>query len=194
MKLYESLGEETTWLTEMSPLTIRIRKSMIYLPGALLDAERAMDINAPNEGLMFVLELQTRKIHKDLLECLEDYKAHVVRTSMASPPESELALRRELFGSALECLCIYKRILAALCDEERPQLETENQVLAALIFDLQDQPSVQHSWLYKEAEYGVASIMRLTRESWEESSTGLSPQHNRVASCKRWAEFTDFFH
>jgi hypothetical protein len=207
MKLYESFAVDTPpWLMERSHLTIRIRKQMLYLPGMIKDVTRAIDVALPYDGgLLFVLELQLRKIHQgmrflitgvplisltmlsDLLDALEDYKSHVVRTSMLAPPETELSLRRELFGSALECLCFHKRMLATLCDPDRPKLESEVQALALLLVEMA--PSGRHSWLYRRVEQGVVSIMQVTRSAWEEDTTGLSVSGKRAASHKRWKAF-----
>jgi hypothetical protein len=176
MALYESLIQETPWLTDRSEIVIRIRMRILSLTSVLPAVTAALnpDIDARDEGTLLTLELKARETHAAILQHLESYKAHVVRTSMAHAPQSELALRREVFGTALEVLCVYKRILASFCDGERFQLENEAQALAALIFDLQKQPAPRHSWIYSAHEKGVAAVIQVTKGEWERDLSGLS--------------------
>lgn len=194
MRLYESLIEETPWLTDRSPVIIHTRMRMLPLCSMLPDTTEAMNPDTYDEGLIMTLELKARQHHKELLRCLEDYKSHVVRMSMTNVPESELSLRREVFGTALECLCVYKRILGAFCEAERLNLETETQALAVLILDLQNQPAPKHSWLYSTHEKGVAAAVQLTRESWERDVSHATPREKRIAACERWHEFNSYLH
>lgn len=194
MRLYESLIEETPYLTDRSAVVIRIRIRMLSLASMLCETTKAMDPSTYDEGLLLVLELKVREIHHGLLKALEDFKAYIFRMSMASAPESELALRREIFGTALECLCVYKRILASFCEDERLQLEKEAQQLAVAIMELQKQPAPRHSWIYSSHEKGVAASIQLTREDWERDLSDATPEEKRIAACRRWREFNSYLH
>ena len=193
--LYKSLAVETTWLTDRSPLTIRIRLQMLHMPGMLILISNLLDHGTQyNEEAALSLELKVRKIHQELLECLATYKAHVLRTSLAKPPDSEISMRRELLGSTVESLCMYKRMLAALCEDERLYLETEVQALAAFLPDLQYQSSSRYAWIYAHLEQDLASIMQASRPEWEEDLIGQSITAKRAATCKRWHMFRGYMH
>ncbi|TKA79030.1 hypothetical protein B0A55_03153 [Friedmanniomyces simplex] len=168
--LYTSLSLESNFLTDRSPLAVSLRVTMFELPGIWHDVGEAInDANFYDDWPLSALEARCRKAHKELLDWLEQYKAHCVRLSLAQPPASELSLRRELFGSALECLAIVKRLLCTVCEAERRSLEVETQVLAHLILDLQKQPSPKHSWLFSGHEVGVAYTVLLTKDQWEQN-------------------------
>lgn len=132
-----------------------------------------------------------RNSHKAFLEWLEDYKAHCVRLSFAQPPPWELALRRELFGAAMECLVIVKRLLATVCELDRCSLEVETQALAHLILDLQKQPSPKHSWLFSGHEVGVAYTVLLTKDQWEEDVSRRQPDDQKLASRMRYNNWSN---
>lgn len=194
MKVYESLIEDTPWLTERSEIVIRIRMRMLGLASMLPKTTKAMDPNTYDGGLMLVLELKAREIHHGLIKALEEFKTYVLGNSMVHVPESELTLRREIFGTALECLCIYKRILASFCEEERLQLEKEAQEMAVAMMKLQDQPAPRHSWIYSTHEKGVAASIQLTGDAWKEDLSDKSASERRLAACKRWNEFNSYLH
>lgn len=125
-------------------------------------------------------------MHKELLDWTEDYKAHCVRLSLATPPKLEISMRRELFGTSIECLIITKRLLASVCEADRVKLEAETQALCHLIFDLQKQPSPKHSWLFTGHETGVAYTVTATRDQWEEDVSGLDEMEQRLAARQRY--------
>lgn len=169
MELYSSLQQDTKFLTDRSALAIQVRLAMFKIPGLWRNVGEV--VNSPGYCIcapMDSLETECRKAHKSLIDWLEDYKSHCVRLSLAWLPASELALRRELFGSAVECLIIVKRLLATVCDSDRQSMELETQALAHLLLDLQKQPSPSHSWLFSGHEVGVAYTMLLTKHQWEE--------------------------
>lgn len=154
-ELYHSLAIDSDVLTDRSPLTIRIRSVMLMLPDLWHHVEQA--VRGPglfDDDVLKALASRLRDVHRTILAWTEDYKAHCVRWSLVSPPQSELAMRRELLGSSLECLVILKRLLASVADEERLQLEVECQALAVLLLDLQKQPSSKHSCLFSGHEVG----------------------------------------
>ncbi|KAK4549580.1 hypothetical protein LTR36_006577 [Oleoguttula mirabilis] len=186
-ELYASMTQESHFLTDRSALSIQVRLAFFILPGLWHDVGEC--VNSAEYfscGPLTLLESRCRKAHRKLLDWLEDYKAHCVRLSFAQLPPSELALRRELFGSALECLAIVKRLLATVCDTERRSLEVETQALAHLVLDLQKQPAPKHSWLFSGHEVGVAYTMLLTKSQWEENvSRGESDSH-KMASRTRY--------
>ncbi|KAK3115694.1 hypothetical protein LTR53_004710 [Teratosphaeriaceae sp. CCFEE 6253] len=187
IKLYIGLGVETNFLTERSPLAIQLRLTMFELPGVWHDVGEA--INSPeffNDWPLTSLEARCRKAHRELLDWLEQYKAHCVRLSLAQPPASELSLRRELFGSALECLAIVKRLLSTVSEPDRRSLEVETQALAHLILDLQKQPSPKHSWLFSGHEVGVAYTVLLTKDQWEEAVPRREPHDCKVGTMTRY--------
>jgi hypothetical protein len=190
MGLYESLAEETPHITERSPLVIRIRKALLRTSGMLLETSRALTAEGQNDpGLLLTLELRIREVHHDVVNCVEEYKGYVGWTSLTGPPESTFDVGREAFGSALECFCVYKRMLAALCETDRRRLEAECQLLAVFILQAHSRPSARQSWVYTGLEHGVALVIQTTRSSWEEDVTGQSALEQRLASRKRWHTF-----
>lgn len=195
MRLYESLIEDDPLhLTDRSEVVIRLRMRMLGLSSMLPDVTDAMDPDFPDSGQQLTLELKARETHAALLKCLESYKAHVIRTSMTAVPQSELALRREIYGTALEVLCVYKRILASFCEPERLPLESEAQALAARLLELQTQPAPRHSWIYTEQEKGVAEVVLVTKEEWERDLSGLGFEERWRAACERWRRFNRYIH
>jgi hypothetical protein len=133
-----------------------------------------------------------RAIHYDLLSCLEDYKAYTARTPSISPSESVLASGSGTSETILGCLCVYKYMLAALCEAEELHLEAECQALVVLSLEAHKQPVVKHSWLHTELGHSVAPILQHTRPSWEKDSTGRSTLDQRMASRKGWQTFRGY--
>jgi hypothetical protein len=159
----------------------------------LVDTSRALSVEGQHDpGLLLTLELKIRQIHRDLLECVKEYKAYIVRTSLTCQTDLASDVGREAFGSALESLCVYKRMLAALCENDRLHLETECQALAVLMLQLHEQPMARQSWVYTGLENGVALVMQATRSSWEEDLTGQSALEQRLTSRKRWQTFRGY--
>ncbi|KAK3645783.1 hypothetical protein LTR56_008970 [Elasticomyces elasticus] len=185
--LYTSLTIESNFLSERSPLAISLRVTMFELPGIWHDVGEAVNgTDFYSDWPLAALEARCRKAHQELLAWLEQYKAHCVRLSLAQPPASELSLRRELFGSALECLAIVKRLLCTVCESDRRNLEVETQALAHLILDLQKQPSPKHSWLFSGHEVGVAYTVLLTKDQWEENVDRRDAHDKKVATKTRY--------
>ncbi|KXL43060.1 MAG: hypothetical protein FE78DRAFT_72870 [Acidomyces sp. 'richmondensis'] len=120
-------------------------------------------------------------VHVDMASL--EKRCRIVHTRV---PESELALRRELFGSAMECLVVVKRLLATVCEPDRRSLETETQALAHLIIDLQAQPSPKYSWLFSGQEVGVAHTALLTKDSWEEDMSDKNLNEQNLATRVRY--------
>jgi hypothetical protein len=161
----------------------------------LPDVTDAMDPDFPDSGQQLTLELKARETLAAILNCLEAYKAHVIRTSMSTVPQSELVLRREIYGTALETLCIYKRVLASFCEAERLQLESETQALAVQLLELQTQPAPRHSWIYSMQEKGVAAVVQMTREEWErEIPPNVGVDERWRTACERWRRFNRYIH
>jgi hypothetical protein len=199
MRLYESMiQDDTPWLTDRSGVVIRIRMCILKICSTLVDAAQAINPDPKNahdqEALLFTAELKARQNHSALVKALEEYKSHVLRTSMAPAPQSELALRREVYGTALESLCVYKRVIASFCEPERLALESEVQALASQTLELQTLPAPQHSWLYTEHEKGVAEVIRVTRAEWEADLSGVGVEVRRKVACERWARFNAYLH
>jgi hypothetical protein len=196
IKLYESLAEETPSLTERSPLVIRIRKALLYSSGMFIDTSWALSAEGQTDpGFILTLELKIRAIHHDLLNCLEDYEAYVIHTPLTSPVKLAPV---GVFGTALQCLCVYKRMLAALCEADRMRLENECQELAGLLLQRHKHPSTRYSWMNADLEHGVALMLQKTRTSWQEDLTDQTAAQQRLASRKRWEDFrgctTEYFH
>jgi len=207
MALYESLIDfKTPHLTDRSEVVVRLRMRILGLSSMLPDVTDALDPDVPPDsasdpdqqltGQLLTLELKARDTHAALLTCLEAYNSHVLRTSLSPIPQSELALRREVYGTALETLCIYKRILASFCEAERVELEGEAQVVAARIMELQTQPAPRHSWIYSAQEKGVAAVVLGTREEWEREgdSSEVGGEERWRAGCERWRRFNRWIH
>lgn len=138
-----------------------------------------------DEDAVAELEFRCRTLHDELLDWTEDYKAHCVRLSLATPTEQEISMRRELFGTSIECLILAKRLLATMCEAERIKLESETQALAHFIFDLQKKPSPKHSWLFTGHETGVSYTILSTREQWEEE-VAPSEMEQKLATRQRY--------
>jgi len=159
-------------------------------PGLWHDVEQLiMGPQLFDELAVMQSEKLCRTMHDELLEWTEDYKAHCVKMSLATPTPKELAMRRELFGTSLECLVLVKRLLATVCGEERLKLEQDVQALAHLIFDLQKQPSPKHSWLFTSHEVGVAYTAVITRDEWESGDVSTTLYDKKLAARARYAEW-----
>lgn len=190
MRLYESMiRDDSPWLTDRSGVVVRLRMQVLKICSTLVDATQAIVRDEKNTA-----EQEARQNHSALVKALEDYKSHILRTSMAPAPQSELTLRREVYGTALECLCVYKRVIASFCEGERLVLESEVQALADQTFELQTLPAPRHSWLYTEHERGVAEVVRLTRGEWEADLSGVGVEVRRRVACERWVIFNGFLH
>lgn len=198
MHLYESMiQDDTPWLTDRSSVVVRLRMQILRICSTLVDATQAIDPDTnttDQEALCFTAELKARQNHSALVKALEEYKSHILRTSMAPSPQAELALRREVYGTALECLCVYKRVIASFCEPERLVLESEVQALADQMLELQTLPAPRHSWLYTEHEKGVAEVIRVTRAEWEVDLSGVNVEVKRRFASERWARFNAHLH
>jgi hypothetical protein len=186
-ELYKSLTQEKDFLDDRSALTINLRSLMFPMSGLWHDVGKA--VTGPqlfDDDTLASLAYRCRKLHKEGIDWMEEYKAHCVRLSLSTPPPEEIAMRRELFGSALECLILAKRLLATVCDDEREGLEAETQALAHLILNLQKQPSTKHSWLFSGHEVGIAYTAILTKDQWDGSYTCESEEERRLAIRKRY--------
>lgn len=187
MRLYESVIHDTKHLHERSSLTIDIRKYMLPVPGLWHDVDLA--INGPdlfNDAVLNTLKKRCLMTQRNLLQWTEDYKNHCVRVSLTSPSESELGLRRELFGTSLEGLILVKRLIATVCDKEREQLEIEVQALAQLLLDLQETSSPKYSWLFSGHEVGIAKVAIHTKGEWEGRIEYSSEEERRLATRNRY--------
>lgn len=191
--LYESLILDTKYLHDRSTLTISIRILMFPLPGlwhdmgVVVNSEQLFDDEA-----MRALEERSRELQQKCLAWMEDYKSHCVRMSLLSPPPQELALRRELFGTSLECLMLLKRLIATVCDADREQLEVEGQALAHLLLELQEQPSPGFSWLFSGHEVGIAYATIHTKEEWAGSFFYGTEEERRLAQRNRFNAWSAF--
>lgn len=117
-----------------------------------------------------VAELATRAeaLQDELYKWIEDYKVHCVRMSLVMPTKKDIATRREIFGTSLECLILTKRLIATVQDSARIRLESEVQAIANAIVELQQQPPSENSWLFTGHETDVAHAAQNTRGSWME--------------------------
>lgn len=89
----------------------------------------------------------------------------------------------------MECLILVKRLLATVCDADRPQLEIEVQALAHLILDLQKQPSPKHSWLFTGHETGVTYTVQATHDQWEEPAP-VEEMDRKLAARRRYVTWS----
>lgn len=186
-ELYASMAQTSPFLTDRSTLAIQVRLAFFHLPGLWHDVGECVNgVEYLRCVPLTALEVRCRQLHKEMLDWLENYKTHCVRLSMVPLPSSEPALRRELFGSALECLAIVKRLLATVCEADRSSLETETQALAHLILDLQKQPSPKRAWLFSNHEVGVAYTILLTKDQWEEDLSCRDHHTQKMASRARY--------
>ena len=193
MELYTSLAEETTDLTDRSPLVIRIRKGDVFASGLFVDTSKALSAEGQSDpGFLLALELRIRAIHHELLNCLEEYNAYVGRTASTRSQGPRSIIEQGALGRVLTCLCVYKRILAALCESDRLRLEAECQALVVLIRQAHERYSASHSWIHTEVESGVAFIMQQTSPAWAEDLRAHSFADQRLASLKRWEVFRGY--
>jgi hypothetical protein len=193
IELYTSLAEETDNLTDRSPLVIRIRKADVFASGLFVGTSQALSAEGQSDpDFLLALELKIRAIHHQLLRCLEEYNVHMIRTASTSSQGSRSIVEQGAYGTCLTCLCVYKRMLAALCEDDRLRLEAECQALVVLIRQAHEQTSARHSWLHTEAEYSVAFIMRRTGPSWAEDLRGETLAEQRLASRNRWEVFRGY--
>ncbi|KAK6422629.1 hypothetical protein LTR95_016640 [Oleoguttula sp. CCFEE 5521] len=190
ISLYESLAEETSDLTDRSPVVIRMRIALLHSPGMIAATSRALSSKGQcDPDTLLALELKTRELHQDVLDCIEEYKDRLLRTTLTGRPEKQSATGREALGSALECLGLYKRMLAALSEPDRLVLEVECQAVALTILQMSEQPLGRQSWVHTGIEHGVALAIQETRKSWEEDLCDQSWLEQRLASRKRWHIF-----
>ncbi|KAK0936027.1 hypothetical protein LTR29_012399 [Friedmanniomyces endolithicus] len=193
--LYTSLSLGSDILTDRSPLAISLRVTMFELPGIWHDVGELVNGAASCEGrLSSAIEARCRQSHQQLLDWLAQYKAYSIRFSFTQSPPSELSIRRELYGSALECLAIVKRLLCTVCEPERRPLEVETQTVAHLLLDLQKQPGPAHSWLFSGHELGVAYTILLTTDQWAETPTGRDSHDARIAVRTRYNDWCNILH
>jgi hypothetical protein len=186
MDLYRSLAQDKDYLDDRSPLTVNLRAIMFSLPGLWHDVGDV--VTGPqlfDDDALTRLASRCREVHQKYIDWMEDYKSHCVKLSLTTPPQSEIEMRRELFGASLECLVLVKRFLATVYDRERVKLETETQALAHLILDLQKQPSSSHSWLFSGHEVGIAYTAMLTKDQWEGHYTYESEEERKLATRTR---------
>ncbi|KAJ3544823.1 hypothetical protein NM208_g2851 [Fusarium decemcellulare] len=191
MEIYQSLVQDSDHLTERSALAIAIRSQMIMLPRLWHDIDNA--VQGPelfNEEVLNSLRARCHIAHQNFLLWMEDYKAHCVTMSLSSPSPQELATRRELYGTAIECLMIVKRLLAAIDDDKRQALEKETQALAKSLLNLHNQPSPKHSWLFAGHEVSVAQSIVMTKEQWGEPFLYTSEYEKKLASRARYTFWT----
>lgn len=191
-ELYKSIIQEKDFLDDRSALTVNLRCLMFPMSGLWHDVGKV--ITGPklfDDEALATLAYRCRKLHKEDIDWMEEYKAHCVRLSLATPPPEEIAMRRELFGAALECLILVKRLLATVCDDERERLETETQALAHLILDLQKQPSTKHSWLFAGHEVGIAYSAILTKDQWDGTCAYASDEERRLAIRDRYSSWNN---
>ncbi|OQO09868.1 hypothetical protein B0A48_04220 [Cryoendolithus antarcticus] len=190
ISLYESLAEETSDLTDRSPVVIRMRIALLHSPGMIAATSRALSSKGQcDPDMLLALELKTRELHQDVLDCIEEYKDRLLRTTLTGRPEKQSTTGREALGSALECLGLYKRMLAALSEPDRLALEIECQAVALTMLQMSDQPLGRQSWVHTGIEHGVALAIQETRKSWEENLSDQSWLEQRLASRKRWQTF-----
>ncbi|KAK6440454.1 hypothetical protein LTR95_003320 [Oleoguttula sp. CCFEE 5521] len=191
--LYESLAEETSNLTDRSPIVIRIRIALVHSSGMIAATSRALSGRGQcNPDMLLALELKVRELHQDVLDCIEEYKDRLLRTTLAGSPGKQSAIGREALGSALESLSVYKRMLAALSEPDRLVLETECQAVALIMLQMSEQPLGRQSWVYTGIEHGVALAIQETRVSWEENLCDRSWLEQRLASRERWHIFRGY--
>lgn len=132
------------------------------------------------------LTKRCREARLGYLDSLKAYKAHVLRTAFTQPSPSELALRREFYGLAHEGLILVLRLQASVCDAKRLSLEAEVLSAAQIIFEMQDQPLPQHSWLFSGHELGVAQLAVETSEQFTEDVSAQSWKDQRLAMRRRY--------
>lgn len=143
-----------------------------------------------NNEMMARIKSRCHKAHEALLDWMEDYKTHCVRSSLTMPSPQELAMRRELLGIGVECLAVVKRLLITTNDKNRERLEPEAQATARSILVLQEQDSQKHSWLFTGHEVGIAHSVISTKEDWGPPYTYGSQYETKLASRARYVTWS----
>ncbi|KAJ5217236.1 hypothetical protein N7468_010244 [Penicillium chermesinum] len=192
MELYQSLDTGSDTLTERSSLAISIRSLMIRLPNLWHDIDSAT--KGPglfDEKLQTSLNFRCQEMHQALVSWMEDYKTYCARTSVLSPSDQELSVRRELYGTALECLIVVKRLFATVSVDQSPELESDVQALVQSLLDLQKQPGPKHSWLFMGHEMGVTQGVLLTRSQWQCFPFYSSPRERKLAVRERYIDWVE---
>lgn len=137
------------------------------------------------------LRLRVEDMHSGMLRWIEEFNAHCISMALQLSSEQELVTRRELYGTALECLSVVKRLLATVDIENLRSLEEEVQNLAYTILDLHERPSPSHSWIFMAHESGVARSLLATQEDWLVSGSYSSVYQEKLASRVRYVRWTE---
>lgn len=189
-KICFQYSKESTWLGSRHPLVVFTRLTEARLPGLMVDVTTFV-VSGEVFDMTAVVPLQKRckGLHEELLKCLEDYKDHLVSTSLLPPPQLEIDFRRELIGGITECLLVAKRLVAATHENQRLRLENEAQALALLLLDMQRGPTPRYAWIFTGIELGLVNCMKVTRELWEEDVSQKTSEEQRAAAVTRWIAF-----
>ncbi|KAF2718395.1 hypothetical protein K431DRAFT_230947 [Polychaeton citri CBS 116435] len=185
------IDPDEPFLTDRSELTIKLRMHLSSIPSFFQEIVRTvMGPELFNPIRMLELRRRAQGFTRHLMDWDREYKDYCVRNSFRQASDDELSLRRELFGSAMECLTIQKRVLAVVDDDERLNIEVEVQALAKLITSMQEGlPS--HSWLFVGHEINVAHLVTKTRAEWEETMDDATQEEKLLATRKRFARFME---
>ncbi|KAF7563739.1 hypothetical protein G7046_g424 [Stylonectria norvegica] len=190
-KVHRSFADVSDKMTERSPLAIAIRSEMFQLPGLWHDIDVVVaDIGQFNEDFRAAVGARCQEAHENLLSWMEDYKTQCMARSLVPTSLKELGLRRELYGTALECTMVVKRLFSTIQVEKLQILESQVQELARSLVDLQHQPAPKHSWLFAGHEIGVAQSIFLTKEEWKGTFSHDSVHEERMAARLRYSNWT----
>ena len=190
--LLMAYAQDTTWLTIRSSLTVKTRISEAPLPGLISDMHDAFVNDTIYEvKTIEVLRQTCLQVKADLESCLRDYKNHLFRTALLETPSSELAARREVFGSMMESYCILKRLMAALYPDDAVKHQEETETLIVRLEDLQRIPTGRDDWLFNGHELGVVKCLQLCAEMWRIPRESLSEAEHRELAYQRWVVFYD---
>lgn len=173
--VYKSLSQEAGVMTDRSPLAIQLRAAMFPMPRLWHDLHKSVnEIDFELGKSASDLQERCRRLHRDMTQWLDDYNAYCVRNSFRQPPQSEVDVRRILFGTAIESLVLANRFWATVCDDDNPSRETETQAFARLLIELQKEGAPGYSWLLCGHEAGVAKVTLETAKPWEQTLTGMT--------------------
>lgn len=162
----------------------------LHLPGLCADMQELVTSRKIlDHAASHPVRLKVQKFHTRILQCMEEYKTHLMRASSLRPPHSELDLPRELLCSVAEQLCLWKRMLAVLNDSDRPRLEVEVQALARVIELMQSQPGPKYSWLFDEHEKVLVACLQSIRSEWEADISYKSKEEQQEALIQRWFNY-----
>ncbi|GAM91573.1 hypothetical protein ANO11243_096250 [Dothideomycetidae sp. 11243] len=188
-EVYSSLVVDTEELNERCQLAIDVRLEFFALPGLWHDVELSLTTSTLflSPSTQSALESRCRKMNASFSSWMSRYAQHT--RSRPSVSDIESAKRRELYGMALECGPVVKRLLASVCEDERIELEKEAMQMSRELLALQARPGPAHAWLYNMHEANIARSVIASNHRWMEGNEGLDEMAVKRARRGRYLDW-----